>query len=304
MNNIFKVNLETFKDEAAYRLFLHFIKSNKNSIKIINENKIKSLEKIGLETNKLNIKFLFLDNHFFFWSYKIKYKIRYLVYKDAHEEDILNKLHKEKIKIFGQTFVINNHSKCIIVYKNEIFPLQEYFPTKFIDYEKDNNLEIKLLSIKSISDFSYMFYDCKSLIDVEFYQKNIYDELFSNFHVNNEDEDDNYFINHKIDIDEDIDEFFDKKEINSSTHNFINDNRVNINDLSYIPYEFSSLKSLPDISKWNINNVNNMSYMFYGCSSLNSLPNISNWNTTNVTDMSGMFDGCSSLKQIPSKFNN
>ena len=39
---------------------------------------------------------------------------------------------------------------------------------------------------------------------------------------------------------------------------------------------YSSLKSLPDISKWNIYKVTDMSYMFYECSSLSSLPDISN----------------------------
>ena len=51
----------------------------------------------------------------------------------------------------------------------------------------------------------------------------------------------------------------------------------------------TSLKSIPDISKWNTNNVKNMSYMFYKCSSLSILPDLSKWNTNNVTDMSGMF---------------
>ena len=40
-------------------------------------------------------------------------------------------------------------------------------------------------------------------------------------------------------------------------------------------YECSSLKLLPDISKWNTNNVTDMSYLFYKCSSLQSLPDIS-----------------------------
>ena len=43
----------------------------------------------------------------------------------------------------------------------------------------------------------------------------------------------------------------------------------------------SSLISLPDISKWNINNVTNMSQMFYKCTLLISLPDISKWNNTN-----------------------
>ena len=62
----------------------------------------------------------------------------------------------------------------------------------------------------------------------------------------------------------------------------------------------SSLSSLPDISKWNINNVTNMSHMFRECSSLSSLPDISKWKINNVTNIDGMFDGCSSL---PSVFN-
>ena len=35
-----------------------------------------------------------------------------------------------------------------------------------------------------------------------------------------------------------------------------------------------SLKSLPDISKWNTKNVTNMSEMLFGCISLKSLPPI------------------------------
>ena len=38
-----------------------------------------------------------------------------------------------------------------------------------------------------------------------------------------------------------------------------------------------------------------MSYMFEECSSLLSLPDISKWNINNVTDMSEMFNRCSSL---------
>ena len=47
-------------------------------------------------------------------------------------------------------------------------------------------------------------------------------------------------------------------------------------------YEYLSLSSLPDISKWNTNNVNNMSNLFYRCLSLSSLPDISKWNTNRI----------------------
>ena len=44
-------------------------------------------------------------------------------------------------------------------------------------------------------------------------------------------------------------------------------------------YKCNSLRSLPDISKWNTSNVNDMNWMFYECNSLISLPDISKWNT-------------------------
>ena len=54
-----------------------------------------------------------------------------------------------------------------------------------------------------------------------------------------------------------------------------------------------------------IDNINNMSNMFYECSSLLSLSDISKWNTNNIIDMGHMFDGCSSLSSLPdiSKWN-
>ena len=69
----------------------------------------------------------------------------------------------------------------------------------------------------------------------------------------------------------------------------------NVTNMSFMFYEFSSLISLPDISKWNTNNVIDMFFMFRGCSSLSSLPDISKWNTNNVTNMFFMFSECHNL---------
>jgi len=57
-------------------------------------------------------------------------------------------------------------------------------------------------------------------------------------------------------------------------------------DISYLFYECSSLKKLPDISRWNIDLVVDMSFLFYGCSSLKELPDISKWNTKFIRNMS------------------
>jgi len=43
------------------------------------------------------------------------------------------------------------------------------------------------------------------------------------------------------------------------------------------------IKSLPDISRWNINNVTNMSCLFLKCSLLQSLPDISKSNINNIS---------------------
>ena len=44
----------------------------------------------------------------------------------------------------------------------------------------------------------------------------------------------------------------------------------------------SSLISLPDISKWNVENVKNIRLMFSSCSSLIFLPDLSKWNITKI----------------------
>ena len=165
MKKIFKVNLEEFKNEYKLKVFFDFIKSYKNKIKIINNNKIKPREN-ELITKKSKIKFILLDNPFYYQSYKMIYKIRDLKYEDK----VKNKEIYKYIKIFGYDFVKNNYSKSVIIYKDVIFPLKEYFSSKYIDIEKDKKLEIKLLLLKNISDFSSMFNICKSLEEFAFYE--------------------------------------------------------------------------------------------------------------------------------------
>ena len=58
------------------------------------------------------------------------------------------------------------------------------------------------------------------------------------------------------------------------------------------------LKSLPDISKWNISNANDMEGLFSECIYLQYLPDLSKWNTENVNDISGIFYKCYSLKYL------
>ena len=66
--------------------------------------------------------------------------------------------------------------------------------------------------------------------------------------------------------------------------------------------ECKSLKSLPDISKWNTYNVTDMSSMLFKCESLISLPDISKWNIKNLKKHDIMFEGYSNKLKIPKKF--
>ena len=61
--------------------------------------------------------------------------------------------------------------------------------------------------------------------------------------------------------------------------------------MSLLFYKCSSLKSLPDISKWKTKNVTDMNMLFYECSSLKELPDISKWNIMNVTKLSFFMQG-------------
>ena len=59
----------------------------------------------------------------------------------------------------------------------------------------------------------------------------------------------------------------------------------------------NALETISGLEYLNTANVENMSYMFYDCSALKSL-DLTNFNTANVTYMYGMFDGCSALESL------
>jgi len=95
----------------------------------------------------------------------------------------------------------------------------------------------------------------------------------------------------------------DKTDFKENVTKWINLNMIT--NLSYLFYGCSSLKELPDISKWDLSFVINIRYLFYGCSSLKELPDISRWNLALTKDISYLFYGCTSLKKLPdiSKWN-
>ena len=60
------------------------------------------------------------------------------------------------------------------------------------------------------------------------------------------------------------------------------------------------LKSVEDISEWDVSNVTDMAYMFAGCESFNQ--DISNWDVSKVNNNILMFHCCPIKEEYKPKF--
>ena len=258
-----------------------------------------------------------------------------------NKKDISARNNKEKLKILGKHFCINNKNKGKLILNNKKFDLKEFINIK---NSNEKQIKVKMILKENIQDKSFMFENCDSILKLNFndnfdYIKNQEDfEIDYCFLENNENNiifgencqkisQEIYrpidFKDDEVGIDEDSNTLYENcgnhisgNEIKSKENNknslLINktllQSKYNWINLKFIFCESSSISSLTDISKWKTMediNVTNMSGMFYNCSSLLSLLDISKWNTINVTDMSGMFYNCSSLLSLPdiSKWN-
>ena len=193
---------------------------------------------------------------------------------------IYKEIYSEKI-IFGWYFVEKNKDICKININGKDFKLNSEYIIKY-NIKLENNLyKIKLKGINEISDISYMFSGCSSLL----YLPDIF--MLNSKNITKM----NYMFNGCSSI--------------LSLPDISKWNTENVVDMNSMFYGCNSLETLPDISNWKTSKVTNMSNMFNGCKSLLFLPDISKWNTENVTNMSYMFYGCQSLSFLPdiSKWN-
>ena len=321
------------------------VKKNKNKIKIINSSFVKKYQKkckIIYENKKNNLQneFLIKSNKNELVKINLIFYEKILNIIDLFETSILKKniysfcellmieykidRKKNKIKIFGEKFVNKNKDKCIIIYKGKIFPLQAYFSINEIDCV-DDKLEIIMMALNWISDKSYMFDKCLMLKEIHFFEEKEY--LFDKYitilvesdlnFINSESNENFYLKQNQIKIIKNelqkniIKESSSIKKLLESEYSLIlfsggYKNDINIcKNMRNMFRNCSSLKYLPDISKWNTYNVTDMRNMFNNCSSLQYLPDISKWRTNNVTNIKNMFNNCSSLSSLPdiSKWN-
>ena len=68
-------------------------------------------------------------------------------------------------KLFGERFVKNNKNKCKIIINGKKEEICCYL-SNYHEYLNEGKLEIKLIDIKNISDISFMFSGCLSLISL------------------------------------------------------------------------------------------------------------------------------------------
>ena len=197
------------------------------------------------------------------------------VKENIDEITIIYKINNNhKLKVFDKKFVEKNKKYCKIIYDNKAYDLNEYFIIDNIKHNKDI-IKIKLKGISKVTDMSYMFCLCTSLLEVPDIDK------IDTINI------------------ESMESLFDVCNSLISLPDISNWNTSNVTNISGLFNNCISIKSLPDISKWNTEKVINMSYMFSNCFSLLSLPNIQKWNISNVTDMNNMFSGCRSLSSMP-----
>ena len=281
IENYYKINLNIINNfdnqETNYQILQNLNEIN-NNIKmsdineIINDNNInRKFQKILNIFNKMNNKDI--------TDYTIKDDLNNINYNNnLTNKTIINyKIDKNsnKVKIFGKIFVKNNKNNFSIIYKENIYELSEYFEIPNYN-NKEDILEIKLIGINNITDLSYMFSYCNSLISLS----NISD--WETINIKNM----SYMFDHCSSL--------------TSLPDISNWNTINVIDMRYMFNECPSLNSFPDISKWNTINVNNISSMF-SCSSISvlSIPDISKWNINKVVDMSFLFSNCYSVKTLP-----
>jgi len=241
---------EKIKDNNTERLFNEYNKYEKNIEENIKKNNI-IIGEINISSNDVNKDIQIINS---FENYKRNRNIRMIdekdYYKYENEKEIKENI---EIRINGKKIDFS------YLYK----------------FNKEGKYKIEYLFKKNLTKTNHMFYNCKSITNLN----------LSNFNTQNVTNMNNMFA-----ICESL-----------TNLNLSNFNTQNVTDMSNMFAFCNSLTNL-NLSNFNTQNVTDMSYMFSGCNSLTNL-NLSNFNTQNVTNMSYMFSGCESLTLNLSNFN-
>ena len=125
-------------------------------------------------------------------KYLFKLPLFYLINKDNDNIifEVTFRINKNKrLRILGKKFIENNFYNCIIINKDNAYELKEYFED-IDNIDHKDIVKFFLCLNKKINDISYLFYECDSLISVDYYQINsqsneINDKFDTNINLNN-----------------------------------------------------------------------------------------------------------------------
>lgn len=254
--------------------------------------------------------------------------MEYERYKILYKTDIYG-LDEKKLIILNEGFVKRNKNKFKLIINNKKYLKYILNAEKII--KKSNLIKVELIIYKNIVDISYMFKNCRALLeisDVNDKEKNEYIEISE---LNNE-ERIREIAESKILMYDDIDDIEEEhpiyKSFYSNYNNYSNTKLSTIKENSFYISDSKSLKDINDViqsnlevekplyierifsncpyllyfpynSKMKYKVVNEMNYAFYNCQSLTILPDLSNLNTENVTSMNFIFANCISLTSLP-----
>ena len=147
---------------------------------------------------------------------------------------IFNINSKNEIKILDDDFMIKAKNKGKLIIKNKKKTLESKTPVKYI---KDSRLKIKIILCENIYDKSYMFKNCKDLVELSYEiekEKKEQDEIEKMEDKNNEIIINNYLYEEKDNL---IDNMSNANtDVNSLFNNTNSDQKENIeNSISIIP---------------------------------------------------------------------
>ena len=94
----------------------------------------------------------------------------------------INNKNKGKLRILGEYFCRNNKNKGKLIINNKKSELKEFINIETINKEQ---IKIKMLLNKNLYNKSYMFKDCKSLLELIINNNLEYMEDNENFDMNN-----------------------------------------------------------------------------------------------------------------------
>ena len=250
--------------------------SNNNSLYINKSNSEQSGSFINLINDKKDVSLK--ESEEFTLATTKKFKSEEFKETDEIVIKYINNKNEPDIVLLGDKFIHKNGQKIKLYIKGKQVDLRKsYNKTKF-DLTK-TIIEVKLKIDSQLTDMSYMFNNCSSLVSIT--------DL------------------HRIDTSrvKDMSYLFCDCKSLTSFPDISFWNTSNVTNMKYLFGGCDSLEKFPDISVWETSKVTDMSYMFCDCKEIEELPDISNWCISNVTDLSGMFSGCKKLKKLPNLNN-